>query len=70
MALPVSRIRVPVALEYTIFRCKSTAATSSMIDAKSRVKEHARHISRSTVSKATPAPAYVLLVALFPPFKI
>ncbi|KAF8197606.1 thiamine diphosphate-binding protein [Pholiota molesta] len=28
-----------------------------MLDAKSRVQEHARNISRSTVSKATPAPA-------------
>ena len=35
-----------------------------MIDAKSRVKENARHISRTTVSKAIPALAYVLFVTL------
>ena len=68
MALPVSRIRIlPVVLESTISRlgCKSTVVTSSMIDAKSRVREHARHISRTTVSKATTAPAYVLFVTLY-----
>jgi acetolactate synthase I/II/III large subunit len=38
-----------------------------MVDAKLRVREHARNISRTTVSKATPAPAYELFVTLFPP---
>ena len=28
-----------------------------MVDAKSRVQEHVRNISRLTVAKATPAPA-------------
>ncbi|KAJ3481536.1 hypothetical protein NLJ89_g12203 [Agrocybe chaxingu] len=40
-------------------RCKSTVAPGtsfSMIDAKSRVREHARNISRTTVVKAEPAP--------------
>ncbi|CAA7262053.1 unnamed protein product [Cyclocybe aegerita] len=40
-------------------RCKSTVAPTSfsMIDAKSRVREHARNSSQSTVAKAEPAPA-------------
>ncbi|KAF4576368.1 Acetolactate synthase, mitochondrial [Pleurotus pulmonarius] len=39
-------------------RTRSTVAPagSSMIEAKSRVREHARNISRSTVKKAAPAP--------------
>ena len=76
MALPVSRFRVPNAPKSavsTIVRCKSTVvpAATSMVDAKSRVREHARHISRTTVSNATPAPtAYVLIVSpLFSPQK-
>ncbi|KAJ8517204.1 hypothetical protein ONZ45_g5580 [Pleurotus djamor] len=40
-------------------RCRSTTATggNSMIEAKSRVREHARNISRTTAQKAAPAPA-------------
>ena len=73
MALHASRIRVPVAPKSTISRCKSTvvpAATSSMVDAKLRVREHARNISRTTVSKATPAPVYEFFVTLFSPSKL
>ncbi|PPQ75096.1 hypothetical protein CVT26_011908 [Gymnopilus dilepis] len=61
MALPASRsFRLPAASKTTAVRCKSTAATAnviSMVEAKSRVREHARHISRSTAAKASPAPA-------------
>lgn len=61
MALPAARIRVPANQKNpaaTLVRCRSTAAISgsSIVDAKTRVREHARHISRSTVAKATPAP--------------
>jgi len=69
MALPASRIRVPCApksVVSTIGRCKSTVVPAAMVEAKSRVREHARHISRTTVSKATPAPAaYVFKVTFF-----
>ncbi|KAF9532848.1 thiamine diphosphate-binding protein [Crepidotus variabilis] len=58
MAFPASRA---VSKPTTSFvRCKSTVAAGSsfsMVDAKSRVREFARNISRSTVSNATAAPA-------------
>jgi acetolactate synthase-1/2/3 large subunit len=58
MALSAARIRVP-ANQKNFVRCRSTSAIagSSIVDAKSRVREHARHISRSTAAKATAAPA-------------
>ncbi|KAF8843658.1 acetolactate synthase [Paxillus ammoniavirescens] len=37
-------------------RSKSTISSSSIVDAKSRVRDHARSISRSTPRGATPAP--------------
>ncbi|KAJ3504908.1 hypothetical protein NLJ89_g7692 [Agrocybe chaxingu] len=59
---------IPAARSFTVksgskaaqaVRCKSTVAPTSfsMIDAKSRVREHARNSSQSTVAKAEPAPA-------------
>ncbi|PPQ89440.1 hypothetical protein CVT25_012819 [Psilocybe cyanescens] len=62
MALPATRsLRVPTAVtpKAGAVRCKSTVAVGSsvsMVEAKSRVREHVRNISRTTVSKATPAP--------------
>ncbi|KAI6036036.1 hypothetical protein PISMIDRAFT_688455 [Pisolithus microcarpus 441] len=38
-------------------RSKSTISASSIVDAKARVRDHARQISRSSVRGATPAPA-------------
>ncbi|KAI6005449.1 DHS-like NAD/FAD-binding domain-containing protein [Pisolithus albus] len=38
-------------------RSKSTISSSSIVDAKARVRDHARQISRSSVRGATPAPA-------------
>ncbi|EGO21203.1 hypothetical protein SERLADRAFT_476099 [Serpula lacrymans var. lacrymans S7.9] len=38
-------------------RSRSTVASSSIVDAKSRVREHARNISRSTAREAIPAPS-------------
>ncbi|KAF9462722.1 thiamine diphosphate-binding protein [Collybia nuda] len=60
MSLPATRMRVQGAqkraLTSSFVRCRSTNAGYSMIEAKSRVREHARHISRSTVQNATVAP--------------
>ncbi|PPQ76052.1 hypothetical protein CVT24_006857 [Panaeolus cyanescens] len=50
--------KVAVAAAVNIVRSKSTVAGAfSMVEAKSRVREHARHISRTSAAKATPAPA-------------
>ncbi|KAK1221004.1 Acetolactate synthase, mitochondrial [Marasmius sp. AFHP31] len=53
-----SRIRTvpksPQQLQFT--RCRSTVAGSSFLEAKSRVREHARNISRTTTKGAQPAP--------------
>ncbi|KAJ2915239.1 hypothetical protein MD484_g5159, partial [Candolleomyces efflorescens] len=65
MAIPASKLRVNGTTKATLSfaRAKSTkagspsSAASSIVDAKSRVREHARHISRTTVSNATAAPA-------------
>ncbi|EMD38129.1 hypothetical protein CERSUDRAFT_113276 [Gelatoporia subvermispora B] len=75
MSLSASRLRVAAAPKcpaavVTFARSRSTAAAAgvgnSIIDAKSRVREHARHISRTSardaaaapVSRPTPAPGY------------
>lgn len=43
----------------------TTAGTSSIVEAKSRVLEHARNISRTSVKSAQPAPTvYLSLVPL------
>ncbi|KAK0239469.1 thiamine diphosphate-binding protein [Armillaria nabsnona] len=58
MSLPATmRVKgVPAAPRFV--RCRSTAASGySMLEAKSRVREHARNISRSTTQKAEAAPA-------------
>lgn len=56
MALSMSRFRVS-ASSPSLSRGKTTVATSSIVDAKARVREHARSISRSTAKAATsPAP--------------
>jgi hypothetical protein len=66
MAIPASKLRVNGTTKATLSfaRAKSTksgspssAAAPSIVDAKLRVREHARHISRTTVSNATAAPA-------------
>lgn len=61
MALPAARIRVSAHQKNpatSFVRCRSTTAIAgpSIVDAKSRVREHARHISRSSAAKASPAP--------------
>ncbi|PCH37937.1 acetolactate synthase [Wolfiporia cocos MD-104 SS10] len=63
-----SKMRARSGAAATVVRHRSTAASSSssVIDAKSRIREHARNISRSTARGATatnavrpaPAPAY------------
>ncbi|KAF8647502.1 hypothetical protein AX16_006707 [Volvariella volvacea WC 439] len=61
MSFPASSIRVSSpakvsAMTTSFVRCRSTkAASSSMIEAKTRVLEHARHISRTTAQNATAA---------------
>ncbi|KAJ3495472.1 hypothetical protein NMY22_g19935 [Coprinellus aureogranulatus] len=70
MAAPASKVRAQThaasKLANAFSRSKHTAAaaggassssTSSIVEAKLRVREHARHISRTTVSNATAAPA-------------
>ena len=69
-----TRIRVPASQKNptTFFvRCRSTSAiaSSSIVDAKSRVREHARQISRSSVAKATPTPS-MYVGAFHLPFNI
>ncbi|KAF9065449.1 acetolactate synthase [Rhodocollybia butyracea] len=57
MTLPAVRMRahgMPQKASFVRFR--STSASSSMVEAKSRVREHARHISRTSLRNATVAP--------------
>ncbi|KAJ3926604.1 MAG: thiamine diphosphate-binding protein [Lentinula lateritia] len=59
MSLPATKMRVHRMPKTQPFvRCRSTTASSgySMIDAKSRVREHARNISRTSSKNATAAP--------------
>ncbi|GLB41575.1 putative acetolactate synthase [Lyophyllum shimeji] len=59
MSFPAATLRAKVAPKSAQFaRCHSTkvGASTSMIEAKSRVREHARHISRSTAQNASVAP--------------
>lgn len=53
MPFPATRVATVPA---TLTRCKSTVATTSfsMVDAKIRVREYARNISRSSALNATP----------------
>lgn len=43
----------------------TTAGTSSIVEAKSRVLEHARRISRTSVKGAQPAPAVYVFFVFF-----
>jgi len=54
-----TRIRVPASQKNPFVRCRSTSVivSSSIVDAKSRVREHARQISRSSAAKATLTPS-------------
>jgi hypothetical protein len=66
MSLPVATMRVksaPNAISPSFVRWRSTKATGiSMVEAKSRVTEHARNISRSTTKNAVVAPAVYDLI--------
>ena len=62
MSFPATRMRAKGAPKITVtasfVRCRSTAGgASSMLEAKSRVREYARNISRSTTQNATAAPS-------------
>ncbi|KAL0946474.1 hypothetical protein HGRIS_012692 [Hohenbuehelia grisea] len=60
MSLSAARIRsAKQSAALPFVRCRSTTATggSSIVDAKSRVREHARNISRSSAQKAAAAPS-------------
>ncbi|KAF9014190.1 hypothetical protein BDQ17DRAFT_1404533 [Cyathus striatus] len=59
IAIPAATIRGSTPkVSPSFVRCRSTAAlSSSIVDAKSRVREHARNISRTTISNATAAPS-------------
>lgn len=73
MALVAARLRVPPSQKRpaaAFVRNRSTAINGSIVDAKTRVREHARHISRTTVANATPAPPMSvsnILRSLHPP---
>ncbi|KAF8884830.1 acetolactate synthase [Infundibulicybe gibba] len=59
MSFPATRMRIRGAPKSpaSLVRCRSTTAGApSMIEAKSRVREHARNISRSTTQNAAVAP--------------
>ncbi|KIK91342.1 hypothetical protein PAXRUDRAFT_830925 [Paxillus rubicundulus Ve08.2h10] len=57
MSLPATlRARSAPKSAVCFTRSKSTISSSSIVDAKSRVRDHARNISRSTPRGATPAP--------------
>lgn len=66
MSLTAAKIRIPSATKSTgkaavaFTRARSTTAAGgsiSMVDAKSRVREHVRNISQTTARDAAPAPS-------------
>jgi len=64
-----ARIRVPSSQKnpatfFVRHRSTTAIAGSSIVDAKSRVREHARQISRSSVAKASPAPSVYVHTSL------
>src|SRR6266576_4021951 len=65
MSFATSKLRPTHAKAFVRHRSSAAvaaASSSSHLEAKSRVREHARHISRSTTANATVASAvYVLL---------
>ena len=59
--------RTAASKKVPLVRFRSTAVgTSSIVEAKSRVLEHARNISRTSVKNAQPAPNVYVLFVLFP----
>ena len=64
MSLSAAKMRLPSATKsnkaIAFTRARSTAATGtsiSMVDAKTRVREHVRNISQTSARDAAPAPA-------------